>query len=133
MPNTQIQFYLIDDNDIDLSVNTKLIQLSGLPCVVKPFRNCSDFQSAVVDGLLQSSVKLRVLLIDIQMPTMGGFEFLEHLMKTQPDILPYFHVFMLSANIDREEIDKASKFSFIHKLLEKPLDAYQLKQLVSKL
>ena len=133
MSNTWIQFYLIDDNDIDLSVNTKLIQLSGLPCVVNPFRNCSDFQSALEGGLLESRGDLRVLLLDIQMPAMGGFEFLEHIMKTQPDILPHFHVFMLSANIDREEIVEASKFPFIHKLLEKPLDSYQLKQLVSKL
>ena len=133
MPNKPLQFFLVDDNDIDLAVNTKLIQLSGIPCEVSPYRNCSEFLKAIEDGLINNKERMKILLLDIQMPVMSGFEFVEHLIKNLPDVISQLQIFMLSANIDREQIDEASKYPCINKLLEKPLDAYQLKQLVSSL
>jgi len=131
MPNRPLHFYLVDDNDIDLAVNTKLIQLSGLPCEVSPFRNCSDFLKAIDGGILENTQEKRILLIDIQMPVMSGFDCIEYLTKYKPDAIQQIQIFMLSANIDKEQIDQASQFPCIQRLLEKPLDAFQLKQLVT--
>lgn len=133
MSNRPLHFYLIDDNDIDLAVNSKLIQLSGVPCKVSTFRNCKEFLEAIERGVIDNSQEKRILLIDIQMPVMSGFECVQHLIRFKHDALTKFQVFMLSANIDKEQIDQASKFTCIHKLLEKPLDVFQLKQLVSSL
>lgn len=133
MPNKPLQFYLVDDNDIDLAVNTKLIQLSGIPCEVRPFRNCHDFLSVIDSGLLDNYQRMQILLLDIQMPVMGGFELVDHLVTSKAAIISQVQIFMLSANIDREQIDQASKYPCINRLLEKPLDAYQLKQLISSL
>lgn len=133
MPNRPLHFYLIDDNDIDLAVNTKLIQLSGVPCEVSPYRNCADFLKAIDGGVLENPQVKRILLIDIQMPVMSGFQCVDHLMKFQPEAIRQIQIFMLSANIDKEQIDMAAQFPCINRLLEKPLDAFQLKQLVTSL
>jgi CheY-like chemotaxis protein len=131
MNNTPLQFFLVDDNDIDLAVNAKLIQLSGIPCEVNPFRNCAEFIKAIDSGVLDNPKRMQVLLLDIQMPVMGGFEFVDYLTKTKPEVLDHIQIFMLSANIDKEQIDQAAQYPCINKLLEKPLDSYQLKILVS--
>ena len=133
MPNRPLHFYLVDDNDIDLAVNAKLIRLLGIPCEVSPFRNCAEFLKAIEGSVIENSQERLILLIDIQMPVMSGFECVDHLTKFKSETLQKFQIFMLSANIDKEQIDQASLFPCIHKLLEKPLDVFQLKQLVSSI
>ena len=68
-----------------------------------------------------------LILLDIMMPVMDGFECLAELEKMDPTITHELNVFMLSSSIDRNVISKAEKFAIVKRVLEKPLDVYLLK------
>ena len=67
------------------------------------------------------------------MPVMDGFECLAALEKLDPALTQNIHVFMLSSSIDRNNISKAEKFEMVKRVIEKPLDVYNLKMALEDL
>jgi CheY-like chemotaxis protein len=120
---------LIDDNDVDLKINSKIITLSGL------FDEILVYQSAE-DGLSYLNKYMDELpdfiLLDIQMPEMDGFDFLE-VFKSYPRALKEkCAIAILSSTLDFGDIKKAEANPHVIKLLKKPLFPKELEELLKK-
>ncbi|MFM7234027.1 MAG: two-component system response regulator [Flavobacteriales bacterium] len=124
---SDIRFYLVDDNDIDISVNVKLLHLAKISEHLNTYSSATQFLTALREQPSLVSSGKHVVLLDIMMPGMDGFECLEELEKMDSSITNQLHVFMLSSSIDRSVISKAEKFAIVKRVLEKPLDVYLLK------
>jgi CheY-like chemotaxis protein len=131
--STEITFFLVDDNDIDIAVNSKLLALSGAGEKVISFsgaRKFLDYLAENADGILTHRC---VLLLDIMMPNMNGFECVEAFAFLPEEIKKNFTIFMLSSTIDRNDIKRAESTGLVKRVLEKPLDIYLLKKLLADL
>lgn len=131
--STHFNIYMVDDNDIDIAVNSKLLDLARLNATVRTFGSAQRFTADLEADPEKYKVGTNILLLDIMMPGMNGFEFLDKFEEMPPAITSTFHVFMLSSSIDRNDIRRAEKSRFVRRVLEKPLDVYLLKQLLSNL
>ena len=123
-----MRVFLIDDNDVDIIVNKKLIMLAGITEDILPFTSGEDFldhMRANPDAVLPGQT---VVLMDIQMPSMDGFECLEQFTAGLSDLANSSAIFMLSSSIDKADIRRAEEIPYIIKVLEKPLDVYALKR-----
>jgi CheY-like chemotaxis protein len=123
---------LIDDNEIDVVVNTKLLMLANLTESVFSFNSCMaamDYINENIDSLNQKS---NVILLDIQMPRIDGFGCLDEIDKLPESFNGNCKVFMLSSSIDRYDIQRAEANNKVLKVLEKPLDVYLLKRLMEE-
>ena len=122
MQNKLKKVMLIDDNEIDLKINAKLITLAKL---FDDIIICQSGEEAL-DYLNANLVKQQGLpdfiLLDIQMPEMDGFEFLEHY-RSFPNKCP---VAMLSSTLDFGDIQRAEANPYVIKLLRKPLSPQEL-------
>ncbi|MEJ7558262.1 MAG: response regulator [Pedobacter sp.] len=132
MANKQRKVMLIDDNMIDLKVNSKLITLSGL------FEEIILCQSAE-EGLLYINERIHQLdeipdfiLLDIQMPDMDGFEFLESFKKFSKEVKEKCVIAILSSTLDFGDLMKAEANPNVIKLLKKPLYPKELEELLKK-
>jgi CheY-like chemotaxis protein len=67
------------------------------------------------------------------MPVINGFDCLEHLHQLPEERRKHYSVYMLSSTIDRNDIMRAEAYPLVKKVLEKPLDVYQLKKSVQEL
>lgn len=123
-----IVFHLVDDNDIDIAVNTKLLQLSQISEDIHVYNNATSFLSAIKGGDAVFHSENQVLLLDIMMPVMSGFDCLDELSKPEFAAYSNLKVFMLSSSIDRNDIRRAESYTIVQKVLEKPLDVYLLKK-----
>jgi len=126
----ELHIILVDDNDIDIVVNSKLLKLANFSLNISSFNSGRDVLDFLEDSESQITDKKNILLLDIQMPIMGGFECLDKIMELSPEIQESLMVFMLSSSIDRNDIERAEKNPAVLKVLEKPLDVYLLKRLV---
>lgn len=123
-----IVFYLVDDNDIDIAVNTKLLQLAQISNQIHTFNNAGSFLDVVKAHPDQFESQDSVLLLDIMMPKINGFECLDQLKAMPEPIRDRIKVFMLSSSIDRNDIRRAEEYQMVQRVLEKPLDIYTLKK-----
>jgi CheY-like chemotaxis protein len=128
-----IRFYLIDDNDIDLSVNSKLLQIADISPNIHTYSRALAFLEDIRSREQDFTNGDHVLLLDIMMPRMNGFECLDELEKLPVEIKSHLTVFMLSSTIDRNDIRRAESYGLVQRLLEKPLDIYLLKKALENL
>src|SRR4051812_19317623 len=121
---------LVDDNELDNFINKKLLENEKFAETVLVHQSA---QSAL-DELkkLSGSDKLpKIIFLDIMMPQMDGFGFLEELSKLDDAVKSNCKVIMLSTSESFKDLNRANQSRFVYKFLNKPLnkmvlDAIQL-------
>ncbi len=133
MDLSNIHFHLVDDNDIDTSVNVKLLHLAKISEHISTYTSAIKFMANLHEHPEFFATGRHIILLDIMMPLMDGFECLAELETLDPFITQHVNVFMLSSSIDRINISKAEKFAMVKRVIEKPLDVYLLKMALEDL
>ncbi|MDQ6480759.1 response regulator [Dyadobacter sp. LHD-138] len=126
----QFDFILIDDSAFDLFIYEKLIFKSGIGNSVKAFNAAQD----ALDFLVEEGENLpkTVILLDLQMPGMNGFEFIEQFDLLPESLKNKTRIYMLSSTIDTRDIEKAKASLHIIDLLSKPLEIGLLKSILQE-
>ena len=63
-----------------------------------------------------------VILLDLNMPVMGGWEFYENLKEKYKEIICMTKIFILTSSLNPEDKLRAEKEEYITDLIFKPLD-----------
>ncbi len=71
-----------------------------------------------------------IILLDIMMPQMNGFQFLEEFEKLDPFNKENIAIIMLSSTFDDHDIHRAKEHTRVKKLLSKPLSANELREFI---
>lgn len=123
-------FLLIEDNLIDQLITTKLLK-----------NIFDDFQFNVVGDGKQGIEWLHqfnynhnplIILLDIKMPQMDGFEFLFHFDKFPEELKNKTQIFMLSSTLDPNDLKRANENCYVKKLFNKPLSLNDFKEMINK-
>lgn len=120
---------LIDDSKIDNAVNKKLLTLSRISGDIEVFTSAQDSLSRIKE-VSDSWTSPRLVLLDLLMPEMDGMQWLKEFRKMSQAVQDITKVYVLSASIDRKQLDLAERDPSVIALLEKPLDVYLLQQLI---
>src|ERR1700761_849843 len=107
---------LVDDNYIDNFVTRKVLESSGFAHNIIVQQSPWDAIDSLRDGL----VKPDVIFVDVRMPTMDGFEFLEKFeeLAIEKDNIK---IFMLSSSLDPTDIRRSFGNKHVTQFLHKPI------------
>lgn len=116
---------LVDDDPINNLINKRLI--SRL-CITESVEEFLDAEKAL-NRIEQMDKEKRILiLLDINMPVMNGWDFLDYYkkhLKNRTD-----KIIMLSSSIDFKDRKRALTYPQVRAFLEKPLTAEKIKGIV---
>ncbi|SEJ81689.1 Response regulator receiver domain-containing protein [Dyadobacter sp. SG02] len=123
-----MEFIIVDDSVFDQFTQEKLLLKSGLTDTVRTF---SSAQQAI-DHLRDQDVNIpeTVILLDLQMPGLNGFEFTEQYGVLPEAVRKRIRLFMISSTVDISDIEQAEANPHIIQLLSKPLEIPLLKELL---
>lgn len=111
-----LKVLIIDDDEIVLLVERKMLERCGIAS------NSISFSAGkpALEYLYSNSISQNFLiLLDINMPGMNGWEFLEALEEQQ--LSENIYVIMVTSSIDRYDKEKARKFKSVIGFIEKPI------------
>ena len=108
---------LIDDNYIDNFVTRRILESSNFAETVIVSQSATDAISSLQAGLVRPDV----IFLDIRMPMMGGFEFLQEYDKLEIEGKQTIKIFMLSSSLDPTDLKKSTNNKYITQFIHKPL------------
>ena len=122
---------IIDDDNIFTLVAKKIVNLVGFcehTMLLKNGREALDFFK---EEELKGNRFPEVIFLDLNMPLMGGFEFLKELEKLKGS--DKTKVFIFTSSIDPDDQLKAKDFSLVDQFVEKPLTVDKLKSISERI
>lgn len=128
-----INVFVIDDDDIYQF--TTGVTLKSIPSVksIKNFYDGAEAMDHILEHLNDESQLPDLVLLDINMPVMDGFQFMEEFIEVLPKLNKEVKVYMVSSSLDSIDMKKAKRIDAITDYLIKPVNSLNLKEIVSKI
>ncbi len=108
--------FLVDDDPINNLINKRLLGKIGISNQILEFLEGEEALSQIS---MLSQEKVALIFLDINMPVLNGWEFLEKYLQQYPTRKD--KIVILSSSIDFQDRQKAREFEIVKGFLEKPL------------
>jgi CheY-like chemotaxis protein len=131
---TKKSIWVIDDDTIYQIIANKIIQRSELFSTVNSFVNgklAIEALHAIVRNTTDNNEKIPdMILLDINMPIMDGWEFMEKLSLIKSQLNKNIIVYIVSSSIAAEDKNKSKTYSDIMGYLSKPITINDLELII---
>lgn len=117
---------LVDDDEITNLIHRRIIEKSGLEVAVKVVQDAQSALDYLIDINDPDYIKPGIIFLDINMPGMSGWEFLEKYNQLPEHCKVRAVIVMLTTSVDPDDIRRAETTRGVHSYLNKTLTAEKL-------
>jgi CheY-like chemotaxis protein len=132
MLGTKINLLIIDDDDINIFIIKKIVEKTGFDIDMVAKGNGKLAIDYLKQAITENLAFPHLILIDINMPVMNGWEFIEAyqtLDVKQPDV----HLYILSSSVYENDIEKTKSYDSVKGFISKPLSKERLTELLKEI
>ncbi|PJJ07159.1 CheY-like chemotaxis protein [Flavobacterium sp. 1] len=122
----------VDDDPITLMLFKKIVEKASF---AKEIVNAMNGEEAItfINAIATEDIKPQLIFLDLNMPVMGGWEFLDLFNNSHYYNSNNTKVIILTSTIDPEDIKKSKSYSNVIEFLSKPITVEMLNYLTSKI
>lgn len=131
--NDVLKTCIVDDDSIYRFTMVKTLESTKLPMDIMVFSDGEEAINFMLDNLDQNSIFPDVIFLDIDMPVMDGFQFMEEYIKIKPRVGKKITIYMVSSSLDPVDIERANSISAISDYIVKPIGLARLKKIIEGL
>lgn len=122
---------LVDDDRVTNMINSKIItRQTNLE--VEAYTNAQEMLDKCHQWLASNPDQFPdIIFLDINMPIMDGWEFLNEFEKLPLTMLKKCSVYLLTSSIDENDIEKSKQHKTVKEFISKPLTVNKINMLMS--
>src|ERR1700733_12183750 len=125
-----VSVLLVDDDEINNFISIKLIKKALLSTEIIACLNGKYAIDQLVEIQKTNPDKLPdYILLDINMPIMNGWEFLDEYKRLNIDPLGKTKIFIISSSVFSNDINKARSYPLVKNFISKPLNVDKIVEL----
>lgn len=131
MNNSQaVSILLVDDDEINNFISIKLIKKALLTTEIMACLNGKYAIDQLVSIQKKDPDKLPdFILLDINMPIMNGWEFLDEYKRLNIDPSGKTKIYIISSSVFSNDINKARSYPLVKSFISKPLSVEKIKEM----
>lgn len=130
MTPNKLHFIVIDDSKLDCFIAEKIIRNTGRSESIKSFLQAGEALKYIAESPEPEDGLKTILLVDIQMPVMNGFEFVESFDRLPKEKREHYIIYVLSSSINENDLNRVRYHSSVIQFLNKPLTSNTLSALL---
>lgn len=124
---------LIDDDEINNFICVSIMRKINFANEVIPFESAANALSVIADIMKDDESQLPdAIFLDINMPLMNGWDFLDEYQLLVPNISKKIQIFMLSSSIYQADVEKSKEYDTVVDFVTKPLKEESLNDIKNK-
>ena len=116
----KLSFIIIDDRELDCFITKKIIQETGLDCAIEIFFDATSGLNFIKKVPIINAIT--VILLDILMPVMNGYQFIEEFEILPEEIRKKYKIIAVTTSLNKIKIAKISNYDEVITVLKKPYD-----------
>ncbi|MBV7531501.1 response regulator [Chitinophaga sp. sic0106] len=121
--------FIVDDDPIHQQIAKIMIERQGISTNIRVFSDAQDVLDYFRENTNVAAALPDLILLDLNMPVMDGWEFLEEYATFQAELPKSIKIFVLTSSIDEKDKERVRSYSFVSGYLTKPLS----KEIISHL
>ena len=122
--------YLIDDDEIYIFTTKKLINKVGFCEEIAVFQNGKEAIDAIKFTLRNKNELPDVILLDLNMPIMDGWQFLDEFIRIKSE--KQIKIYIVSSSVDPSDIERANTYNMVSNYIVKPISREKLHEITEK-
>jgi CheY-like chemotaxis protein len=124
---------IIDDDAIYQFTITRTIESQKLAKKILVFSDGEQAIQFLVDNIGNSEHIPDIIFLDINMPIMDGWQFLEEYIHIKPRVGKPITIYMVSSSVDTVDLERAKTISELSDYIIKPITPDRLKSIIEAL
>lgn len=125
-------FIIIDDSQLDCFIAEKIIQNTGTFSSVKTYTQAIEALEAIKEAGVKKEA-VTIIVLDIQMPLMNGFQFVEAFEQLSEEIRAGYVIFMFSSSINENDKNRIENYASIRRFYGKPISKDTVAKMIEQL
>ena len=130
--NQKLDFFIIDDSDVNNYYTEDLLNEFEYTNSITSFLRAKEGLNELIKRLNENSKLPDVIFLDIRMPEMDGFEFIEELEEELEDRDFNSKVFILTSSKHRRDVEAFEKQQVACEFLNKPISKEDVALVIDK-
>ncbi|WP_342645321.1 response regulator [Mucilaginibacter sp. CSA2-8R] len=127
-----LAFIIIDDSELDCFIAKKIIQQNDKSIMVATYTDAIAALRQINDNTDMHSDLLTIILLDLRLPIMSGFEFVEEFERLPLSIRNRYVIYVLSSSMNRNDKSRVDSNENIVKMMDKPLTKAAFETIVTE-
>lgn len=125
--------YLVDDDDIFQYLTRKVIEETKKVQQICEFQNGEAAIESIKSAIKERGDLPELILLDLSMPIMDGWDFLDELKRLKPQINSEIIIYIVSSTISPKDIQKVNGYAEVKDYVIKPITRQKFNDLLNSL
>ncbi len=113
--------FIIDDDTTFVFLTKKIIKSTGIDINLSEFNDGQEAFEFLRENADNDEILPDIIFLDLSMPIMDGWEFLEVYAFIAPKIKKDIRLYIFSSSISPHDIERAKEFNMVTNFIIKPL------------
>lgn len=130
MSNCPMRILLVDDDEVTNFLSREMLRMFLIDPAIHAVDNGQDALNYLKESMESDRPLPNLILLDINMPVMDGWEFLREFEQLKWPGLNKVNVVMFTSSVYYEDIDRARSHDCVREIYSKPLDEEKIKAIM---
>lgn len=124
---------IVDDDEVFVFLTKKAIEQANIVGQILVFENGLDSINYIIENSDNPDVLPEIILLDLSMPIMDGWQFLEEYTIHERKIEKKITIYIVTSSISPEDLKRAKNIELVSDFIVKPITKEKLVNVIEQL